>query len=194
MLPAKALKTPAMIITWVLLPLMFYGCSHSVQIRPELPPVTNMAGHCVKADCQKGRGVFALNNGGRYNGMFINGRFNGAGVLTLADGSRFQGNFVDNHYNGGGRVLIKGEGGGKCEINTNCLDGRVGALTMDDGRRLTGTFRNGRLNGSGILKTAAGDELRGTFLNNKLSGRGTIIQADGTSYRGSFKDGLLMAK
>jgi TonB family protein len=54
-------------------------------------------------------GVMTWSNGNRYEGEFLNNKWNGMGTNTLRDGSRYEGEFLNNKWNGKG-VLIRPDG------------------------------------------------------------------------------------
>ena len=178
--------------------LVLSGClGRGAVTKPKLfspPPMIDMSGHCANGSCQDGQGDFVLNSGGKYSGNFIGGRFNGKGKLTLAAGASFEGLFQDSRYKGGGKVSLPGWGDGKCESNTDCLEGRSGSLVLDNGYKYRGHFRHGMLNGFGAIITTDGKELKGVFADNLLNGQGTITTDDGASYRGGFVKGKMDGK
>ena len=54
-----------------------------------------------------GYGVYIFNNPYclRYEGNFVNGKFEGYGVLLYKNGSRFEGNWYKNMKHGRGRIV-----------------------------------------------------------------------------------------
>lgn len=114
---------------------------------------------------QTGDGSWQDETGLRYEGHFINGKFDGQGTAWYADGSRYEGDWNDGARHGEGR------------------------WRSADDTTYTGQFRNDQFHGKGTLALANGDILTGNWLAGQLSGRGSLTSADGMLYVGSFRNG-----
>eukprot|EP00347_Sterkiella_histriomuscorum_P011643 403371667 len=141
-----------------------------------------------KNDCREGYGEVQWNNGSRFQGQWVNGRFQ-SGIFVWPDGSEYSGEF---------------------NIQTSELEGQ-GILTLDD-EVISGQWRESQLNGYGMRKTTNGEiykghwidgklegdgeyesstgKFKGRFIKNKENGYGLKTFSDGSQFIGNWKDGL----
>ena len=121
--------------------------------------------------------------GGRYNGSFEKGLFNGFGVRHYDDGHRYEGEFLNG-----------------------CTHGE-GTMFYANGEQHKGTFEKGEISGPGVFTTYDGKCIaRGMFSNEGLEGEGEYIEygfdeslLEPTSTviwykKGEFKKGILEGK
>jgi len=64
---------------------------------------------CIEGDCINGYGVFHLENGDIYNGMFKRGKRHGKGIYTFADGDIYDGEWEKDFQHGTGIQTIDGD-------------------------------------------------------------------------------------
>lgn len=91
-----------------------------------------------------GEGVFAWNNGDRYEGNFVNNKMSGRGVLYSKNRKfRYEGYFSNDDFNG------------------------QGVYYHDDGWRHEGVFKNGQPHGEGTHYNAKGKAKKGIWENGE---------------------------
>lgn len=108
-------------------------------------------------------------DGGKYEGYFKDGLYNGHGTITWTNvkngyGYKYEGNWVNGNQHGQGTMWYKG------------------------GDVYSGTWKNGERTGEGTYTWASGGwyrKFQGTFKNGKLV-TGTLYFNDGTKYVGNF--------
>lgn len=103
---------------------------------------------CISGDCQNGSGTYVLTNGDKYEGRFLNGKFEGQGTYTYTSGNKYIGEFKDNKFHGQGNYTIIKTGeryvGG---FAYGTYEG-LGTFYFEDGRTSSGEYKNGEYVGS----------------------------------------------
>ncbi|MBP5677487.1 MAG: hypothetical protein J6W88_03205 [Bacteroidales bacterium] len=116
-------------------------------------------------DMGTGTGYMLMADGTRYDGPFVNGRFQGSGILVWTNGNRYEGTFVDGHMQG------------------------YGTLKMANGEEYKGMMSNDRREGNGTVVYPDGSNYEGEWHNDLPNGRGKYINAQGEEFVGQFIDG-----
>jgi uncharacterized caspase-like protein len=174
---------------------------------------TNIQSGCLKGDCKNGFGIFAYPDGSKYEGEFVNGKFNGEGTFYFADSSWYTGQFKDNYPHGRGtRTFPNGKkesgewregefiGSGLIEgdrvgcIEGDCENGKGTYVYREGSAKYTGSFLNGQPHGLGICLYANGDFYRGEWAEGAYSGKGTLYLKDGTEVSGYWRAGEYIGK
>lgn len=88
---------------------------------------------------------YALANGERYQGEFLNGKKEGKGTLVFPDGTKYIGEFRNDTFNGNGLLILK------------------------IGESYEGDFVNGKKHGWGKWVGADGTTYQGLFSNDQIS-------------------------
>ena len=73
-------------------------------------------------------GVLIFNNGGKYDGQWVNSRAEGRGVCIYEDGSKYDGLWKNGNWNGYG-TLEKANGG---TVGTTWQDGKAPNIEIPD--------------------------------------------------------------
>lgn len=92
----------------------------------------------MKDNVANGLGFVLFNNGDRYLGSFLNGRYNGNGIL-YKNGDRYNGNFLDGKKSGQGFISFEYGGWYDGEWKNDMYDG-MGELGSSDGQKSIGLF------------------------------------------------------
>jgi hypothetical protein len=135
-----------------------------------------------------GDGTYEDNDGLRYEGHFIDGKFHGKGTAWYPDGSRYEGDWANGEREGEGNWRSADGSRYSGEFRANQFNGK-GTLTVNTGDILTGHWKDGRLNGHGSLTTADGMLYVGGFRDNDFHGQGSLTYPDGRHYEGDFSNG-----
>ncbi len=174
---------------------------------------TNIQSGCLKGDCKEGFGIFAYPDGSKYEGNFVNGKFNGEGTFFFADGSRYTGAFKENYPHGyGTRTYVNGKqetgqwregefiGSGLIEtdrigcIEGDCENGKGTYVYREGSAKYIGEFVNGQPHGFGTCIYANGDYYRGEWAEGAYAGKGTLYLKDGTEVTGYWRAGEYVGK
>ena len=138
----------------------------------------------------QGWGHLAWRNGDSYLGFFEQGTRDGQGMYFWADGSVYSGDFVQGARTGQG-VTTWPDGTSYSGGFRNGQRHGKGVYTWPDGSVYSGDFVDGARTGQGTYISANGSVYTGGFLNGEFDGQGTLIFADGSCYTGGFRGGLL---
>lgn len=169
---------------------------------------TNIQSGCLSGDCKNGGGIFAYPDGSKFEGNFVNGKFEGNGTFYFASGDRYVGNFKSNFPNGSGTRYYtngnieegewrEGEFIGSSLIESGkigCIQGDCNAgngtyIFKEGSAKYTGDFQNGQPHGVGICVYANGDRYRGEWADGAFMGKGTLYLHDGTEVDGYWRAG-----
>ncbi|KAE9446465.1 hypothetical protein C3L33_21641, partial [Rhododendron williamsianum] len=144
-------------------------------------------GEFHKGKCN-GSGVYNYFVNGRYEGDWIDGKYDGCGIESWARGSRYRGQYrqglrhgfgVYRFYTGDMYVgeWFRGQSHG------------VGAQTCSDGSCYVGEFKCGVKHGIGCYHFRNGDRYAGEYFGDKIHGFGIYHFANGHCYEGSWHEG-----
>ena len=149
-----------------------------------------------KDNLPNGKGIKYYPNGNiLYEGVFINGKFDGKGKYYYDDGDYFIGEYKNGLRNGKGIVYYKNgnllfEG----EYVNDEREGN-GKYIWEDGEYYIGQFKNGVANGKGIIYYSNGNiRYEGDWIIGKKEGYGKLILKNGEYYIGQFKNDLANGK
>lgn len=146
---------------------------------------------CMTGDCTDGYGVFAFEDGSRYEGHFTAGAYDKYGIYTWASGEVYAGQFKNGMRNGEAtRYLPTGEYG-TCVYENDKLISGFADWKYNNGDTYYGTLSSGYVrNGYGEYKFVNGMKYAGSWKNDKREGLGKMIYANGESYIGEWYDDM----
>ena len=167
---------------------------------------------CLAGNCQEGEGVFGFADGGRYEGEFVGGQFNGWGTYYYPQGERYvgpwknhrshgqgkyydlKGNVVEGTWEAGQYIADKKEGFESyrnCN-DTYCAEGE-GRYEYKGGTYYIGEFKDGKPHGEGVVYYSDGARYEGEWKYDNLNGYGTVYTKDNIASRtGYWKDGRVV--
>lgn len=135
-----------------------------------------------------GSGVYYFYMSGRYEGDWVDGKYDGYGVETWACGSRYRGQYrcglregygIYRFYTGD---VYSGEwSSGQSHVR--------GVQTCEDRSRYVGEFKWGLKHGSGYYHFRNGDTYCGEYFADKMHGYGVYQFANGHRYEGAWHEG-----
>ena len=140
----------------------------------------------------KGKGIEYYKNGNkRYEGDFVNNKYEGNGTYYKENGTYYIGEFKNGHFNGKGIIYYKN---GKIRFDGTFINGRyegAGKLYYDDDENhiaIIGEYKNGLLNGKAKTYYKNGNLLYdGDWVNGKKQGYGKLFFENGNlKYEGEF--------
>ncbi|GMH22426.1 hypothetical protein Nepgr_024269 [Nepenthes gracilis] len=156
-------------------------------------------------------GVEIYSNGDYYEGEFHKGKCNGSGVYTYYENGRYEGDWIDGKYDGygieswGKGSKYRGQyrqglrfGYGVYRFYTgDTYSGEwcnghyhgVGFQTCKDGSCYIGEFKGGVKHGLGCYRFRNGDRYAGEYFGDKIHGFGVYHFANGHCYEGSWHEG-----
>ncbi|KAL4297989.1 hypothetical protein GQ457_12G001370 [Hibiscus cannabinus] len=144
-------------------------------------------GEFHKGKCS-GSGVYYYYMKGRYEGDWIDGKYDGYGVETWAKGSRYRGQYRQGLKHGIGVYrfytgdVYAGEwSNGQCH---GC-----GVHCCEDGSKYVGEFKWGVKHGLGHYQFRNGDEYCGEYFSDKMHGFGVYQFGNGHQYEGAWHEG-----
>jgi hypothetical protein len=174
---------------------------------------TNIQSGCLAGDCKNGTGVFAYPDGSKFEGSFVNGKFEGTGTFHFANGDRYVGNFRENYPDGRGTRFLKnggeetgdwrqGEFLGQSLIESgrigciqgNCDDGSGTYIYKEGSAKYVGDFLGALPHGQGACTYANGDHYQGEWKNGAFDGRGVLTLREGTVVDGFWRNGEYLSK
>lgn len=143
---------------------------------------------CVSGNCTNGKGTYTFENGNKYEGDFVDGKYNGSGVFTFSSGDKYVGEFKNNKREGHGVFTY---------ANGNVYDGQNaadkfhgnGVFTFSTGDKYVGEFKDNKRNGRGVFYYANGNRHVGYYVDDFADGIGEMKYADGSRYNGEFHNG-----
>ncbi|KAD3641489.1 hypothetical protein E3N88_30713 [Mikania micrantha] len=144
-------------------------------------------GEFYKGKCS-GSGVYYYNLNGRYEGDWVDQKYDGYGVETWAKGSRYRGQYRQGLRHGYGVYrfytgdMYAGEWfKGQCH--------GYGIHTCEDGSKYSGEFKGGIKHGLGHYRFRNGDTYAGEYFADKMHGFGVYRFANGHRYEGAWHEG-----
>ncbi|MBU6340772.1 MAG: caspase family protein [Bacteroidetes bacterium] len=174
---------------------------------------TNIQSGCLSGDCKTGLGVFAYPDGSKYEGNFIDGKYEGSGTFYFANGDKYVGDFKNNFPHGKGTRYLKngdketGEwSNGEFLGNNLTVNGKIGCVQGDcesgmgtyvykeGSAKYVGAFKNKFPHGKGICTYATGDRYVGEWAEGAFEGAGTLFLHDGTEVAGYWHAGEYQGK
>ncbi|XP_044492572.1 alsin homolog isoform X2 [Mangifera indica] len=144
-------------------------------------------GEYHKGKCS-GSGVYYYYLSGRYEGDWVDGKYDGYGVETWTRGSRFRGQYMQGLRHGFGvyRFYTGDVYGGEW---SNGQSHGCGVHTCEDGSRYVGEFKWGVKHGLGHYHFRNGDTYAGEYFADKMHGFGVYRFANGHQYEGAWHEG-----
>ncbi|KAA8538504.1 hypothetical protein F0562_028125 [Nyssa sinensis] len=144
-------------------------------------------GEFHKGRCN-GSGVYSYFVNGRYEGDWIDGRYDGYGIESWARGSRYRGRYRQGLRHGHG-VYRFYTGDTYAGEWCNGQSHGVGVQTCSDGSCYAGEFKSGVKHGLGCYHFRNGDRYAGEYFGDKIHGFGVYHFANGHCYEGSWHEG-----
>ncbi|KAL7238438.1 hypothetical protein ACSBR2_004523 [Camellia fascicularis] len=144
-------------------------------------------GEFHKGKCS-GSGVYYYYMSGRYEGDWIDGKYDGYGVETWARGSRYRGQYRQGLRHGFG-VYRFYTGDVYAGEWSNGQSHGCGVHTCEDGSRYVGEFKWGVKHGLGRYHFRNGDVYAGEYFADKMHGFGVYRFANGHQYEGAWHEG-----
>ncbi|KAJ9146329.1 hypothetical protein P3X46_028609 [Hevea brasiliensis] len=144
-------------------------------------------GEFHKGKCS-GSGVYNYLVNGRYEGDWIDGRYDGYGIENWARGSRYRGQYRQGLRHGYG-VYKFYTGDSYAGEWCNGQSHGVGVQTCSDGSCYLGEFKCGVKHGIGVYHFRNGDRYAGEYFGDKIHGFGVYHFANGHCYEGSWHEG-----
>ncbi|CAI9114610.1 OLC1v1015368C2 [Oldenlandia corymbosa var. corymbosa] len=135
-----------------------------------------------------GSGVYYYFGNGRYEGDWIDGKYDGYGIESWARGSRFRGQYRNGLRHGYG-VYRFYTGDAYSGEWFNGQSHGIGMQTCSDGSCYIGEFKNGVKHGIGVYHFRNGDRYAGEYFGDKIHGFGVYHFANGHCYEGSWHEG-----
>ncbi|TKW10728.1 hypothetical protein SEVIR_6G185850v4 [Setaria viridis] len=135
-----------------------------------------------------GGGVYSFFGKGKYEGDWVEGKYDGYGVESWARGSRYRGQYRQGLRHGHGVYRF---------YSGDCYAGEwaggqshgIGAQTCSDGSSYAGEFKGGVKHGLGSYHFRNGDRYAGEYFADKIHGFGVYTFANGHCYEGSWHEG-----
>mmetsp|Transcript_11675 Transcript_11675/g.25570 ORF Transcript_11675/g.25570 Transcript_11675/m.25570 type:complete len:381 (+) Transcript_11675:92-1234(+) len=134
-------------------------------------------GHLDSLGEPHGRGTVTWENGGKYDGEWIDGKANGIGTMDYGNGDKYQGGWKDGCRFGEGTHHFKDGGVYEGQWRNAAPDGQ-GKMTLKNGSHYEGAWKDGKWHGLGIVRPVNGGEWEGTFHMGKCT-VGTLRRPNG---------------
>lgn len=144
-------------------------------------------GEFHKGKCT-GSGVYYYYMSGRYEGDWVDEKYDGYGVETWARGSRYRGQYRQGLRHGFG-VYRFYTGDVYAGEWSNGQSHGCGVHTCEDGSRYVGEFKWGVKHGLGHYHFRNGDTYAGEYFADKMHGFGVYRFANGHQYEGAWHEG-----
>lgn len=135
-----------------------------------------------------GSGVYYYYVNGRYEGDWVDGKYDGYGVETWARGSRYRGQYRQGSRHGYG-VYRFYTGDMYAGEWSNGQSHGCGVQTCEDGSRYVGEFKWGVKHGLGYYHFRNGDTYAGEYFADKMHGFGVYRFANEHRYEGAWHEG-----
>ncbi|CAL9160937.1 unnamed protein product [Musa hybrid cultivar] len=135
-----------------------------------------------------GSGVYCFNASGRYEGDWVDGKYDGHGIESWARGSRYRGQYRQGARHGFGvyRFYDGDSYSGEWVIGQSHGSGMQ---TCSDGSCYAGEFKCGVKHGLGRYRFRNGDTYSGEYFGDKIHGFGVYSFVNGHCYEGSWHEG-----
>ncbi|GFY85339.1 histone H3 K4-specific methyltransferase SET7/9 family protein [Actinidia rufa] len=135
-----------------------------------------------------GSGVYHYFVNGRYEGDWVDGKYDGYGIEGWARGSRYRGQYRQGLRHGYGvyRFYTGDSYAGKW---CNGQSHGVGVQTCSDGSCYVGEFKCGVKHGLGCYHFRNGDRYAGEYFGDLIHGFGVYHFANGHCYEGAWHEG-----
>ncbi|KAF8412485.1 hypothetical protein HHK36_000450 [Tetracentron sinense] len=144
-------------------------------------------GEFHKGKCS-GSGVYYYYMSGRYEGDWVDEKYDGYGVETWARGSRYRGQYRQGLRHGFGVYRFYTGDVYSGEWSNGQSHG-CGVHTCEDGSRYVGEFKWGVKHGLGHYHFRNGDTYAGEYFADKMHGFGVYRFANGHQYEGAWHEG-----
>ncbi|XP_042509456.1 phosphatidylinositol 4-phosphate 5-kinase 5-like [Macadamia integrifolia] len=144
-------------------------------------------GEFHKGRCN-GSGVYYYVLNGKYEGDWIDGRYEGYGIENWARGSKYRGQYRQGLRHGYG-VYRFYTGDSYAGEWFNGQSHGMGVQTCSDGSCYVGEFKCGVKHGLGCYHFRNGDTYGGEYFGDKIHGFGVYHFANGHCYEGSWHEG-----
>ncbi|CAH8356271.1 unnamed protein product [Eruca vesicaria subsp. sativa] len=135
-----------------------------------------------------GSGVYYYYANGRYEGDWINGRYDGYGIESWSKGSKYKGQYKQGLRHGYGVYLFYTGDSYSGEWFNGQSHG-FGVQTCSDGSSYVGEFKFGLKHGLGSYHFRNGDRYAGEYYGDKIHGFGVYHFANGHYYEGAWHEG-----
>ncbi|XP_078444164.1 uncharacterized protein LOC144713457 [Wolffia australiana] len=135
-----------------------------------------------------GSGVYYYVGNGKYEGDWVEGKYDGHGVESWSRGSRYRGQYRRGLRHGAGVYRFYA---GDCYAG-EWVSGQshgLGVQTCSDGSSYFGQFNRGVKHGLGSYHFRNGDRYAGEYFGDKIHGFGVYEFANGHRYEGSWHEG-----
>lgn len=135
-----------------------------------------------------GSGVYHYFVSGRYEGDWVDGKYDGYGIESWARGSRYKGCYKQGLRHGYGVYRF---------YTGDCYSGEwfngqshgFGVQSCSDGSCYVGEFKFGSKHGLGCYHFRNGDKYTGEYFGDKMHGFGVYHFANGHCYEGAWHEG-----
>ncbi|KAI4307293.1 hypothetical protein L6164_030497 [Bauhinia variegata] len=144
-------------------------------------------GEFHKGRCN-GSGVYNYFVNGRYEGDWVDGKYDGYGIESWARGSRYRGQYRQGLRHGYG-VYRFYTGDTYAGEWCNGQSHGIGVQTCSDGSCYIGEFKYGVKHGLGCYHFRNGDRYAGEYFGDKIHGFGAYHFANGHCYEGAWHEG-----
>ncbi|KAK9749126.1 hypothetical protein RND81_02G104300 [Saponaria officinalis] len=144
-------------------------------------------GEYDKGKCS-GSGVYYYYMSGRYEGDWVDGKYDGYGLETWLRGSRYRGQYRQGLRHGFG-VYRFYTGDVYAGEWSNGQSHGCGIHTCEDGSRYVGEFKWGVKHGLGHYHFRNGDTYAGEYFADKMHGFGVYKFGNGHRYEGAWHEG-----
>lgn len=144
-------------------------------------------GEFHKGKCS-GSGVYYYYMSGRYEGDWVDNKYDGYGIETWARGSRYRGQYRQGLRHGLG-VYRFFTGDVYTGEWSNGQSHGYGLHTCEDGSKYVGGFKCGVKHGLGHYYFRNGDTYAGEYFADKMHGFGVYRFANGHRYEGAWHEG-----
>lgn len=135
-----------------------------------------------------GSGVYTYFVNGRYEGDWVDGKYDGYGIESWARGSRYRGQYRQGLRHGVGLYRFYTGDSFAGEWCNGQYHG-VGVQSCSDGSCYVGEFKCGVKHGIGCYHFRNGDRYAGEYFGDKVHGYGVYQFANGHCYEGSWHEG-----